>query len=217
MDKKIFLSLSLLLSSGLLLGGSLLARADVLEPDVLIKNTVQDVLAIIKQDKEIKKGNQQKLLALVNDKVLPHFDFTHMTRLAVGKAWRTATPEQQQALEGEFRQLLIRTYTKAFTVYNDQQVEVKPLKKENGATEATVRTLIRVPSGQPIPVDYDLKKTDNGWKAYDLVIEGVSMVTSYRSTFADQIKQGGIDSLIKTLAEKNATSSNEQTKKAEAK
>jgi len=216
MHKKILRSLSILLSLGLL-SAPVIARAEVLEPDVLIKNTVQDVLVIIKQDKEIKKGNQQKLLALVNDKVLPHFDFTHMTRLAVGKAWRTATPEQQQALEGEFRQLLIRTYTKAFTVYNDQQVEVKPLKKENGATEATVRTLIRVPSGQPIPVDYDLKKTDNGWKAYDLVIEGVSMVTSYRSTFSDQIKQGGIDSLIKTLAEKNTTSSNEQPKKAEAK
>jgi len=216
MHKKILRSLSILLSLGLL-SAPVIARAEVLEPDVLIKNTVQDVLVIIKQDKEIKKGNQQKLLALVNDKVLPHFDFTHMTRLAVGKAWRTATPEQQQALEGEFRQLLIRTYTKAFTVYNDQQVEVKPLKKENGATEATVRTLIRVPNGQPIPVDYDLKKTDNGWKAYDLVIEGVSMVTSYRSTFSDQIKQGGIDSLIKTLAEKNTTSSNEQPKKAEAK
>ncbi|MEQ1812961.1 MAG: ABC transporter substrate-binding protein, partial [Candidatus Nitrotoga sp.] len=180
----LFMALMLCVSSSV--------RADILEPDVLIKNTVQDVLTIVKQDKEIKKGNQQKILALVDEKILPHFDFTHMTRLAVGKSWRTATPEQRQVLESEFRQLLVRTYTKAFTVFSNHEVEVKPLKKESGATEVTVRTIIRVPDGQSIPVNYDLKKTENGWKAYDLLIEGVSMVTTYRSAFADEIHRGGI-------------------------
>ena len=197
----------------LLLGMSSAARADILEPDVLIKNTVQDVLTIVKQDKEIKKGNQQKILALVNEKILPHFDFTHMTRLAVGRSWRTATPEQRQVLESEFQQLLVRTYTKAFTVYSNYDVEVKPLKMESGATEVTIRTLIRMPGGQPVTVDYDLKKTKSGWKAYDLLIEGVSMVTSYRSTFADEIQRGGIDGLIKTLVEKNKTSDKDSVQK----
>ncbi len=199
----------------LLLGMSSAARADILEPDVLIKNTVQDVLTIVKQDKEIKKGNQQKILALVNEKILPHFDFTHMTRLAVGRSWRTATPEQRQVLESEFQQLLVRTYTKAFTVYSNYDVEVKPLKMESGATEVTVRTLIRMPGGQPITVDYDLKKTKSGWKAYDLLIEGVSMVTSYRSTFANEIQRGGIDGLVKTLIEKNKTADKDSVHKAE--
>lgn len=199
----------------LLLGMSSAARADILEPDVLIKNTVQDVLTIVKQDKEIKKGNQQKILALVDEKILPHFDFTHMTRLAVGRSWRTATPEQQKVLESEFQQLLVRTYTKAFTVYSNYDVEVKPLKMESGATDVTVRTLIRMPGGQPVTVDYDLKKTKSGWKAYDLLIEGVSMVTSYRSTFANEIQRGGIDGLIKTLVEKNKTSDKDSVHKAE--
>lgn len=199
----------------LLLGMSSAARADILEPDVLIKNTVQDVLTIVKQDKEIKKGNQQKILALVDEKILPHFDFTHMTRLAVGRSWRTATPEQQKVLESEFQQLLVRTYTKAFTVYSNYDVEVKPLKMESGATDVTIRTLIRMPGGQPVTVDYDLKKTKSGWKAYDLLIEGVSMVTSYRSTFANEIQRGGIDGLIKTLVEKNKTSDKDSVHKAE--
>lgn len=199
----------------LLLGMSSAARSDILEPDVLIKNTVQDVLTIVKQDKEIKKGNQQKILALVDEKILPHFDFTHMTRLAVGRSWRTATPEQRQVLESEFQQLLVRTYTKAFTVYSNYDVEVKPLKMESGATDVTIRTLIRMPGGQPITVDYDLKKTKSGWKAYDLLIEGVSMVTSYRSTFSNEIQRGGIDGLIKTLIEKNKTADKDSVHKAE--
>lgn len=197
-----------------ILGLSSLVQAEILEPDVLIKNTVQDVLAIVKQDQDIKKGDQQKILVLVNDKILPHFDFTHMTRLSVGKAWRVATPAQREALESEFRHLLVRTYTKAFTVYSNYEVEIRPLKKESDTTEVTVRTLIRIPGGQPVPVDYDLKKTDNGWKAYDLLIEGVSMVTSYRSAFADEIQKGGVDGLIKTLVDKNKSASIEPTRKA---
>lgn len=193
------------------------AQAEMVAPDVLVKNTVQDVLAIIKQDKDIQAGNQKKILELVDAKVLPHFDFERMTRLAVGKSWRTATPEQKKALVMEFRNMLVRTYTKAFTVYRDQTVEFKPFKMDDGATEVTVKTNILKPGAQPIPVDYEMGKTADGWKAFDLSIEGVSMVGSYRGTFATQIQQGGIDGLIKTLADRNAAAAATPLRKADTK
>ncbi|MEO8331530.1 MAG: ABC transporter substrate-binding protein [Gallionella sp.] len=180
------------------------AQAEVIAPDVLIRSTVQDVIAIIKQDKDIQAGDPKKIQALVDSKVLPHFDFARMTQLAVGKHWRTATPEQKQSLVTEFRNMLVRTYTKVFTVYRDQVVEVKPFKLAvDDDTEATVKTLIIKPGSPAIPVDYELKKGADGWKAYDISIEGVSMVMSYRGTFTTQIKESGIDGLIKTLADKN--------------
>jgi phospholipid transport system substrate-binding protein len=180
------------------------ARADVPAPDVLIKDTVREVLDIVRHDKDLRSGNQKKILELVDAKVLPHFNFERMTKLAVGKAWRTATPEQKQALMTEFRTLLVRTYTKAFTSYRDQSVVVKPLRMDSTATEVTIKTEIVKPGAQqPVLVDYDMQKTPDGWKVYDLTVEGVSLVTSYRGTFADQVQQGGIDGLIKTLVEKN--------------
>lgn len=186
-------------------------------PEALIRNTVDDVLAIVKQDKDIQAGNQKKILALVDAKVLPHFNFTRMTRLAVGKYWRTATPEQRQSLEEEFRNLLVRTYTKAFTVYRDQKVEIKPLKMADDATEVTVKTMIVKPGTPPVPVDYDMEKTPDGWKAYDVLIEGVSLVTNYRNTFSDQIQQSGIDGLIKMLVEKNKAAAITNMQQAESK
>ena len=191
--------------------------ADV-QPDKLIDSTVQEVILLVKLDKDIRAGDQKKILALVDAKVLPHFDFERMTKLAVGKHWRTATPEQKRALATEFRNMLVRTYTKVFTVYSDQTVEVKPLKLATEATdEATVKTLINKPGTPSIPVDYEMKKTDNKWKVFDISIEGVSMVMSYRGTFTSQIEQGGIDGLIKTLSEKNTNAANGDLSKAEAK
>jgi len=181
-------------------------RAEVPDPDVLIKNTVHDVLEIVRNDKELRAGNQKRMLELVDAKVLPHFNFEHMTKLAVGKSWRSATAEQKKSLMSEFRILLVRTYTKAFTSYRDQIVEVKPFKLDPAATDVTVKTAIVKPgSQQPILVDYDMEKMPDGWKVYDLTVEGVSLVTSYRGTFADQIQQVGIDGLIKTLVDKNRT------------
>lgn len=180
------------------------ARADVLAPDALIKKTVDEVIAAIKQDKDIQAGDEKKILALVDAKVLPHFDFERMTQLAVGRPWRTATPEQKQALVKEFRSMLVRTYTKVFSVYRDQAVDVKPVKLAADATEVTVLTTISKPGAQPIPVNYEMKKADSGWKAFDVSIEGVSMVMSYRGTFTTQVEQSGIDGLIKMLADKNA-------------
>jgi phospholipid transport system substrate-binding protein len=168
---------------------------------------VDEVIGIIKQDKDIQAGDPKKINALVDAKVLPHFDFTRMTQLAVGKYWRTATPEQKQALAGEFRDMLVRTYTKVFTVYRDQSVEMKPFRMAPDDTEVTVKTVIIKPGSQPIPVDYEMKIAPDGWKVFDISIEGVSMVMSYRGTFASEIQESGIDGLIKTLSEKNAGSS----------
>jgi phospholipid transport system substrate-binding protein len=195
-----------LLSSVMLLCLSSAARADVLAPDVLIKNTVHDVLEIVRNDKELRSGNQKKMLEMVDARVLPHFNFEHMTKLAVGKSWRTATDEQKKQLMSEFRILLVRTYTKAFTSYRDQTVEIKPFKLDPAATEVTIKTAIVKPgSQQPILVNYDMEKMPDGWNEYDLTVEGVSLVTSYRGTFADRIQQVGIDGLIKTLVDKNQT------------
>jgi len=185
----------------LLLAASLGAQAQ--EPDELIKSTAQEVLTIVKADKDIRAGDKKKVLALVEAKVLPHFDFERMTRLAVGKAWRTATAEQKATMVTEFRNLLVRTYTNAFTRYQDQTLEVKPFKMPAGADEVTVKTVILKPGAQPVTVDYEMEKKDDGWKVFDLSVEGVSLVTTYRGTFADQVAQSGIDGLIKMLVEKN--------------
>jgi phospholipid transport system substrate-binding protein len=190
------------------------ARADVAAPDMLIKDTVQEVTTIIKRDLEIQAGNQKKILALVDAKVLPHFDFTRMTQLAVGKYWRTATPEQKQSLVAEFRNMLVRTYTKVFTVYRDQAIEVRPLKIGTDAMEATVQTIISKPGTPSVLVNYEMKKAADGWKAFDITIEGVSMVMSYRGTFASEIQANGLDGLIKTLADKNAHSAEGDLHKA---
>ena len=199
----------MLLSGVMLLCLSTGSRADVPDPDVLIKDTVREVLNIVRNDKDLRSGNQKKMLELVDAKVLPHFDFERMTRLAVGRSWRNATPEQKQKLMSEFRILLVRTYTKAFTSYRDQTVDVKPIKLDAAATEVTIKTAIIKPgSQQPVQVDYDMEKTPGGWKVYDLTVEGVSLVTSYRGTFADQIQQAGIDGLIKTLVDKNQSAAN---------
>ncbi len=179
------------------------AQAEIIAPDVLIRTTVDEVLSIVKSDKDIKAGNQQKILEMVESKVLPHFDFVHMTRLSVGKSWRAATPEQKQALVKEYRDILVRTYTKAFTIYRDQTVEVKPVKMAADATEVTIKTSINKPGAAPIPVNYEMEKGADTWKVFDLTIEGVSLVTSYRGTFNSEIQEKGIDGLIKTLSDKN--------------
>ena len=194
----------IILLSGLLLSAAAMAaNADMPGPDVLIRSTVDDVLKIVKEDKDIQAGNQQKILALVDAKVLPHFDFVRMTRLAVGRGWRGATPEQRNELVTQFRTMLVRTYTSAFTRYKDQNVEIEPLRMQPNDDEVTVRTKIVKPGEQPIAVDYEMEKTSDGWKAFDLTVEGASLVTTYRGTFNEQIQQSGIEGLIKMLTEKN--------------
>ena len=182
------------------------AVATEVAPDVLIKETSQDVLEIIKKDKDIQTGNKQKIYALVDAKVLPHFDFKRMTQLAVGKSWRQATPGQQDALVKEFRTLLVRTYSTSLSTYKNQTIDYKPLRMSPGDTDVTVKTVVKQPGGQPVPIDYGLQKNPDGWKVYDVVVDNISLVTNYRGSFASEIRQTGIDGLIKVLVEKNRVS-----------
>lgn len=181
--------------------GGLTLAADIVPPDVLVRNTSKEVLEIIKKDKDFQTGDRKKLLDLVEVKILPHFNFAHITQLAVGKSWRSATPEQKQALVNAFRTLLVRTYSSALTSYKDQTYEVKTADVKGD--DATVKVEINQPGGQPIMIDYSLEKTQQGWKVYDVIVAGISLVTSYRSSFANEINRSGIDGLIKTLMDKN--------------
>src|SRR5712691_324840 len=181
--------------------GGLTLAADIVPPDVLVRNTSKEVLEIIKKDKDIQIGDRKKLLDLVEVKILPHFNFAHITQLAVGKSWRSATPEQKQALVNAFRTLLVRTYSSALTSYKDQTYEVKTADVKGD--DATVKVEINQSGRQPIIIDYSLEKTQQGWKVYDVVVAGISLVTSYRSSFANEINRSGIDGLIKTLMDKN--------------
>ena len=180
----------------------LLAQAEE-APDALVKRTTDEVLAIIKADKDLQSGNISKVVQLAEQKVLPHFDFERMTRLAVGRNWSQATPEQKQALTKEFRTMLVRTYSSSLSQYRNQTIEVKPSKVGAQDKEATVRTAVIQQGGPPIPIDYAMEKMDSGWKVYDVVIDGASLVTTYRGTFNDQIQKGGIDGLVKTLQDRN--------------
>ena len=180
-----------------------LAAAAQEAPDALVKRTTDEVLAIIKADKDLQSGNISKVVQLAEQKVLPHFDFERMTRLAVGRNWNQATPEQKQALTKEFRTMLVRTYSSSLSQYRNQTIEVKPAKVGAGDKEATVRTAVIQQGGPPIPIDYAMEKMDSGWKVYDVVIDGASLVTTYRGSFNEQVQRGGIDGLVKTLADRN--------------
>jgi phospholipid transport system substrate-binding protein len=184
------------------LGASGMALAQQ-APDKLVRTVADDVLATLRQDPELRAGSQTKFAELLEQKVAPHFDFERMTRLAVGRGWRQATPEQQKALVEQFHNLLIRTYATAYTAYKDIAIDVKPLRMQPSDSDVQVRTEIKVPDGQPVGVDYSMYKSGSDWKIYDVAVEGVSLVTTYRSTFADEIRQGGIDGLIKSLQTKN--------------
>ena len=172
-------------------------------PDALVRKSIDEVLALIKADKDLQGGNPQKLYALVEEKVLPHFDFTRMTRLAVGRNWAQASDAQKEALTREFRTLLVRTYSTSLSQYRNQTIDVKPAKIAAGDKETVVKTVVNQPGGQSIPIDYGMERTDKGWKVYDVVVDGVSLVTTYRGSFNDQIQKSGIDGLVKTLADRN--------------
>lgn len=185
------------------LPGRSAAQAADVAPDVLVKNVTTEVLDIVRKDKDIQNGNTKKAIELVETKVLPYFNFTSMTALAVGKDWRQATPAQQKTLAGEFHTLLVRTYSKALTEYRNQTITFKPLKAQPTDTDVTVRSQINQAGAKAIDLNYSLEKTDKGWKVYDISVGGVSLITNYRSEFAQQISQGGIDGLIKRLQAKN--------------
>ena len=174
-------------------------------PDALVKRTTDEVLAIIKADKDLQAGNNAKVVELAEQKVLPHFDFERMTRLAVGRNWAQASDAQKQALIKEFRTLLVRTYSTSLSQYRNQTIEVKPTRMTPQDKEAMVRTAVIQQGGPPIPIDYAMEKMGDSWKVYDVVIDGASLVTTYRGTFNDQVQKGGLDGLVKTLQERNRT------------
>lgn len=192
------------LTLGLLLGLNLPAVSADVPPDVLARTTSQEVLAILKADKDIQRGDLSKIYELVEAKVLPNFDFNRMTQLAMGRHWPKASAQQKQALVAEFRNLLVRTYATSLTEFSSQSVEFKNFSMKPEDTEVVVRSEIRQPGGQPISIDYSMYKTAFGWKVYDVTIDNVSLVTNYRATFANTIRQSGIDGLIKTLSAQSA-------------
>lgn len=176
---------------------------DPTPPDALVKTVTQDVISIVKRDQDIRAGNTKKTVALVEEKVLPHFDFNRMTALAMGASWRKATPDQRKMIVDEFRTLLVRTYSSALSSYRDQAIEFKPLRAQPGDSEVVVRSEVKQSGSESVSIDYSMQKTPDGWKVYDVVVGGVSLVTTYRDTFANEVRSGGVDGLIKALAEKN--------------
>ncbi len=177
--------------------------AQELAPDLLVKNITQDVISVIKQDKDIQSGNTRKIVDLVETKVLPHFNFAHMTQLAMAINWRKATPEQQKLLVQEFKTLLVRTYSTALSSYRDQVIEFQPLRARPEDTEITVRSEVKQKGAQSVTIDYDMEKTAGGWKVFDVKVGGVSLITTYKDDFASQVRETGVEGLIKLLSAKN--------------
>jgi phospholipid transport system substrate-binding protein len=172
-------------------------------PDGLIKMVTDDVLTIVRQDKDIQSGNTRKAVELVEAKVLPHFNFERMTALAMGRDWKKALPEQQKRLTEEFKTLLVRTYSNALTSYKNQTVVYKPTKLQPGDSDVVVKTEIVQPGNKPVQLDYAVVKQDDVWKVYDVIVAGVSLVTNYRDTFKQEVSSNGINGLIAMLTSRN--------------
>jgi phospholipid transport system substrate-binding protein len=191
------------LALGALFVLSVYAQDKDLKPDELVKKVTDDVLAAVKSDKQLAAGDKQKALKLAEEKVLPHIDFEEATRLAVGRSWREASPEQKKKLTDEFRRMLVRTDSSAISAYEGQTMKVQPVHMKAEDTDVTVHNQYIRPGGKPVQLDYQMRKTPEGWKIYDIIVEGVSLVLTYRSEFDAVVKQQGVDGLIKRLAEKN--------------
>ena len=198
--------------SSLLISSTVMAQE--VAPDVLVKTVTNEVLDIVRKDKDIQSGNTKKAIDLVESKVLPNFNFTRMTQLAMARDWRQASPAQQKTLTDEFHTLLVRTYAKALTEYKNQTVDYKPLALKPGDTDVRVRTEIKQSgAGKNIELDYWLEKSATGWKVYDIEVGGISIVTNYRESFAAEVRNSGIDGLIKLLQTKNKSGDAASVKK----
>lgn len=172
-------------------------------PDVKVKRITEEVLTIIRSDKSLQNGDASKVNDLIERKVLPHFNFERMTALAIGRDWRTATPEQQARLTQQFKTLLVRTYSNALTGYKNETLRYKNFRMNPGDTLVTVQTEVLQPGGQPIQLDYSMENKTGDWKVFDVVVGGISLVTNYRGQFGQEIRNNGIDGLIKVLTDKN--------------
>ncbi|HYR37190.1 MAG TPA: ABC transporter substrate-binding protein [Burkholderiales bacterium] len=179
------------------------ARAEDVPPDQLVKTVTLEVVELITKDREIQAGNRAKLVQLIDAKVLPHFNFAAMTALALGQSWNKANPEQKKRLIEEFRTLLVRTYASALAAYSEQKLDFRPLRAKPTDTDVTVQVRVLQRGAQPVPIDYSMEKTAAGWKVYDVMVGGVSLVANYRTEFNNVVREAGIDGLIKNLATKN--------------
>jgi phospholipid transport system substrate-binding protein len=179
------------------------ALAQEASPEDLVRKVTADVLATIQSDKQLQAGDQRKALAVAEEKILPHVDFHEATKLAVNRAWSTATPEQREKLVTEFRNMLVRVYSKSLSTYKGQTMRVLPVRLAPGANEVTVRNQYISPGKPPVNLDYQMRKTTDGWKIYDITVEGVSLVLTYRAEFESAMQNGGVDALIKLIAQKN--------------
>ena len=182
-----------------------------LPPDQLIKTTSEEVLAVLRADTDIAAGNTSKVIDIVEAKVLPHFDFERMTRLALGKNWRNASEPQRQSLTDAFRTLLVRTYAVALAQFRDRDVDYQPLAAAGSSPDVVVHTTVATPQGKPINMDYRMGAIGEDWKVYDVLVDGVSLVINYRSMFDSTVEQKGIDGLVSLLEEKNTAARNGAT------
>jgi phospholipid transport system substrate-binding protein len=180
-----------------------LLPAQEVEPNALLQSATLDVIAAMQQERDQHGGQLNQVASLVETKVLPLFDFSRMTRIAVARNWRLATPEQQAALTAAFKTLLVRTYSSALSSYRDQVIEFRSMRSAPADTEVTVRSVLKQSGTAPIAMDYDMERTPAGWKVFDIKVAGISLVTTYRDTFSELIRDGGVDGLIKALEDKN--------------
>jgi phospholipid transport system substrate-binding protein len=176
---------------------------DATPPDALVKTVTLEVVELIARDKEIRSGSRAKLIEVIEAKVLPHFNFSSMSALAMGQNWNKATPEQKKRLTEEFKTLLVRTYASALSAYSDQKLDFRPLRAKPTDTDVMVNVRVLQPGAQPVPIDYSMEKTAGGWKVYDVMVGGVSLVANYRTEFNNNVRDSGIDGLIKNLQAKN--------------
>jgi phospholipid transport system substrate-binding protein len=194
---------SQLLALSAFLGFAALSPAQDASPDLLVKNVTLEVVELITKDREIRTGSRAKLVEVIETKVLPHFNFSSMTALALGQNWGKATPEQKKRLTEEFKTLLVRTYASALAAYSEQRFDFRPLRAKPTDTDVTVQVRVIQQGAQPVPIDYSMEKTANGWKVYDVMVGGVSLVANYRTEFSNTVRESGIDGLIKGLQTKN--------------
>lgn len=193
-------------------GAVLAAPAATEAPDLLVKRISSDVIDTVKGDKDIQAGNRNKIMDLVNAKILPYVDSEKMTSLAAGRYWRQATPEQQKQLSDEFRTLLVFTYSGALSQIRNETVEFKPFRADPADTEVEVRSQVNLTRGEPITLNYRLAKTPAGWKIFDINVLGAWLVETYKGTFSSEISKGGIDGLIKKLHDRNQQLANKPLK-----
>jgi phospholipid transport system substrate-binding protein len=181
------------------------AQVEITPPDVLVKNVTLEVVDIIQKDKDIQKGDRKKVIALIETKVLPHFNFQAMTSSAVGRNWDKASADQKSRMIEEFKTLLVRTYSSALAAYSNQKFDFRPLRAKPTDTDVTVNVRVLQSGAQPVTLDYDMEKRANGWKVWDVRVGGISLVANYRTEFDNLVRESGIDGLIKALQSKNSS------------